>query len=122
MLMKRVPVILQFSDTECGVAALAMIFGYYGLKLTLEKLRDHCGATRDGCSANILLQVATHFGFQANAYSIDLAEATKLKAPVIAHWKFSHYIVLIKIKKNIAYIVDPAFGKLTMSLEEFDRG
>lgn len=39
MFIKRVKLILQSEDSECGQACLAMIFNYYGYGISLPELR-----------------------------------------------------------------------------------
>ena len=38
--VRRVPEVLQFEATECGVACLAMILRYYGCDVTVSELRE----------------------------------------------------------------------------------
>ncbi len=47
---KCMPVVLQAEITECGLAALAMLLGYYGTHVTLEEMRQAVGDTRLGVS------------------------------------------------------------------------
>jgi ATP-binding cassette subfamily C protein len=117
----RVKAILQQSETECGVAALAMLFNYYKLNIAIEELREKCGASRDGCKATTLLEVARDFGFQADGYKVELENLTTLGQPVIAFWNFNHYIVITGVDSKNVYLNDPAQGKLSITHEEFDK-
>ena len=117
----KVPVILQLSNTECGIASLAMIFSYYKVNIPIEELRDQCGVTRDGCKAQTLIDVAHHYGFEAAAYTIDIDTIRGLTEPVIAHWKFSHYVVINYVSNNKVSINDPAHGTIDIDIGEFDR-
>ncbi|MEO8401967.1 MAG: cysteine peptidase family C39 domain-containing protein [Gammaproteobacteria bacterium] len=117
----KTPVILQYIDTECGIAALAIILSYYGTDLTLESLREQCGTSRDGCKAITLLNVAKNYGFNADAYRIDLEDIKSLTQPVIAFWNFNHYVVIEGVGYRKLFINDPACGPITISFDEFDR-
>src|SRR5688500_8063875 len=101
---KKTPVILQLSDTECGVASLAMLMHYYKQPITIEKLREMCGASRDGCKASTLINVARKCGFEADAYSVEMEALLQLTAPVIAYWNFNHYVVITRIKNKKIFI------------------
>jgi ATP-binding cassette subfamily C protein len=116
-----VPLILQLSATECGVAALAMLFAYFDAPVSLETLREKCGASRDGCKAATLIQVARDYGFEAEAYKMAIKEVFALEIPVIAFWNFTHYVVIKGAGTNKIYINDPALGMLAVSYDEFDK-
>jgi len=117
----KVPLILQLSATECGVAALAMLFAYFDAPVSLENLREKCGASRDGCKASTLIQVARDYGFEADAYKMEIKEVLTLDLPVIAFWNFNHYVVIKGAGTNKVFINDPALGILTVSIDEFDK-
>lgn len=116
----KTPVILQLSDTECGIASLAMILAYHHYEIAIEVLRDLCGTGRDGCKASTLVNAARNLGFHAEAYRLDIAAIVELEIPVIAFWNFNHYVVINGIGTNKVFINDPAHGALAVSLEEFD--
>src|SRR5690606_37841117 len=40
--------------------------------------------------------------------------------PLILFWNFNHYVVLEGVSKEAAYINDPAHGRRTITLAEFD--
>ena len=118
--MPRLPLILQLSDTECGIAALAMLMHYYRVCVPLEVLREKCGVSRDGCKLSVLLAVATEYGFQAEAYTVERLDKKTL--PCIAYWEFKHYVVIKKIKRNTVVLHDPNLGKIKLSHADFYRG
>jgi ATP-binding cassette subfamily C protein len=116
----KTPIILQLSETECGVTALAILLSYYKTNIPLEKLRERCGTSRDGCKATTLVNVANEFGFDADAYRVEVDEILSMREPVIAFWNFNHYVVINGFGTNKAFINDPASGPATISMEEFD--
>jgi len=67
---KRVstPTVLQMEVTECGAAALAMILAHYGRWVSLEELRERCGASRDGTTAADLVRAAEFYGLTGTGY------------------------------------------------------
>jgi len=117
----RTPTILQLSDTECGIAALAIIFSFYKLNIPIETLRDKCGSSRDGCKAVTLMKVAKEWGFNVNAFKVDLEAISTLEQPVIAFWNFNHYVVINGVGTNKVFINDPAYGQTSVTMDDFDK-
>jgi ABC-type bacteriocin/lantibiotic exporter with double-glycine peptidase domain len=117
----KTPSILQLAATECGVASLAMIFSYYKVNAPIEVLREKCGSSRDGAKANTLIKIAEDYGFHAAGYKVELEDIQALTKPVIAFWRFNHYIVVNGVRENKVFINDPAYGAMTVTLDEFDK-
>lgn len=120
--VKKVPVILQMEALECGAASLAMILAYYKKYIPLEQLRSDCNVSRDGSTAKYINLAAKHHGLEAKGYRMSvekLKEQTEF--PMIIHWNFNHFVVLCGFKGNKAVINDPAGGRVSVDMEEFDR-
>ncbi|MHB1220415.1 MAG: peptidase domain-containing ABC transporter [Gammaproteobacteria bacterium] len=118
---RKVPVILQFADTECGIASLAMIFSYFKRPVSLTILREKCGVSRDGCSAKTLIQVANSYGFKAAGYRVEWEDIKHYPKPFIAYWNFNHYVVISEANEELVKINDPAHGRRIVSRDEFDK-
>ena len=116
----KTPTVLQMEAVECGAASLAMILGYYGSFIPLERLRIECGVSRDGSKASKIILAAQRLGLEASGYKRDLESIGKTKFPAIIFWEFNHFVVLEGFKGNKAYINDPASGKRVIPYEEFD--
>jgi ATP-binding cassette subfamily C protein len=116
----KTPIILQLSETECGVAALAIMLSYYKTNVPIEKLREMCGTSRDGCKATTLINAATELGYDADAYRVEVNELLSMRQPVIAFWNFNHYVIINGFGTNKVFINDPASGPSTISMNEFD--
>lgn len=116
----KVPVIMQMEAVECGAASLSMILAYYGRWVPLETMRVACGVSRDGSSLASLRKAAGDFGLTAKAYRFDLEKVRKIPLPAIIHWNFNHFVVLCGFTKRGAVINDPARGRVTVTMQEFD--
>ena len=62
----------QVDQMDCGVASLAMVFGYYGSYYSLAHLRELAKTTMDGTTALGLVKVAEEIGFETRAIRADM--------------------------------------------------
>lgn len=120
--MAKVPVMMQLETAECGAICLAMILAYYGKWLPQAQLRADCGVSRDGSSAkNIVLAAAKH-DLDGKGYRYETDEIRENGAfPCIIHWDFRHFVVLCGFRGKCAVINDPARGRVSVPMEEFDK-
>ncbi|HEX3864706.1 MAG TPA: cysteine peptidase family C39 domain-containing protein [Stellaceae bacterium] len=116
------PQVRQAEATECGIAALAIVMGHHGVHVPLETLRAHAGSTRLGLSARRLLGIARDFGFTAKGFSCDIDEIAEIGLPLIAHFRFSHYLVVERIGSHRVRVNDPFDGPRSLPIEEFSQG
>ncbi len=119
----KVPLVMQLEALECGAACVCMIAAYYKKWVPLTQVRADCGVSRDGSVAKNMLAAARSYGFEAAGYRLEPSALGELQLPAIIHWNFNHFVVLCGIneKKGKVYLNDPARGKVTVSMEEFDQ-
>lgn len=120
-LRKTTPVILQSEASECGVACLAMVAGYYGLNVDLFTFRERFGSSAQGVTLVSLSRIAERAGLKSRALSLDLDEINQLKLPCVIHWGMNHYVVLTKVCKSSFVVHDPALGKRVIGLQEMSN-
>ena len=103
----------QVDSRDCGVAALAMVFGYYGSYYSLAHLRELAKTTMEGTSAFGLIRVAEEVGFETRAIKADMSlfDLKDLTYPFVAHvlkeGKLLHYYVVLGQDKTSIHIADP---------------
>lgn len=118
---RRVPVIHQTETAECGLACLAMICGHFGKNIDLIYLRRKFNLSARGATLAGINGIAEQLGMATRALSLELDELRVLKTPCILHWDFSHFVVLVSVKRNRYVLHDPARGMRYISREEMSR-
>lgn len=118
---RRVPVIHQTETAECGLACLAMICGHFGKNIDLIYLRRKFNLSARGATLAGINGIAKQLGMATRALSLELDELRVLKTPCILHWDFSHFVVLVSVKRNRYVLHDPARGIRYISREEMSR-
>ena len=118
---RRVPVIHQTETAECGLSCLAMICGHFGKNIDLIYLRRKFNLSARGATLAGINGIAEQLGMATRALSLELDELRVLKTPCILHWDFSHFVVLVSVKRNRYVLHDPARGIRYISREEMSR-
>jgi len=117
----RVPTVLQMNTLECGAACLSMVLGFHGHPERMSTLSERLGIGRDGVSARSLLRVARSYGLTSRAYRMEPPDLHRLDLPAILHWQFKHYVVLERVGAQSVTLIDPAFGRRTVSIGEVGK-
>ncbi|MBH1921800.1 peptidase domain-containing ABC transporter [Serratia surfactantfaciens] len=120
-LRHRVPMVHQTESSECGLACLAMICGYYGKNIDLIALRRQFNLSTRGATLVGMTGIAEQLGLSTRPLSLDLDELGALKLPCILHWEFNHFVVLVSVKGHRAVLHDPARGRRAVSLAELSH-
>ena len=113
----------QLEHSDCGITCIRMVAGFWGCRLSLQRLRQLCDMSRAGVSIGELTAGLEHVGLHAVAARLPRAEATRMPLPAILYWKQNHFVVLYGADSRGRYfrIADPANGKVKVPAEEFYR-
>jgi len=98
-----------------------MVAEYYGMPLSMERLREVTRTTERGADLLGLEQGAKALGFETLSAELPYDELIKGDLlPVILHWDRDHFVVVTKASFEKIAIHDPAQGKRTMSRDDFE--
>lgn len=112
---------MQMEIVECGAACLGIVLEYFGRWLPLEELRDACNVSRDGCNAADIRRAAERFGLEAKGWRKEVHQLAEMSMPLILFWSFNHFVVLDEVRRGRFRINDPAFGRRSVTEEEFRK-
>ncbi|MBB3108654.1 ATP-binding cassette subfamily B protein [Paenibacillus phyllosphaerae] len=117
---KKYPALMQQNEMDCGPTCLTMIARYYGMKASVNRMRERCNVGVEGTSMLSLTETGEALGFEAKGLKLTAAQLQDLDAPFIAHWDGNHYIVVYAIEGERATVADPAVGYVdTIPLSAF---
>ena len=117
--MKKFPHYKQTEAKDCGPTCIKMISKHYGKTINTQQLRNLSETTREGSSLLGLSEAVESIGFKSLGIKLAFEKLKEAPLPCIVHWNKNHYVVLYKIKKDIAYISDPAHGLISLTKQEF---
>jgi len=112
---------LQQDPTECAAVSLSIVLEHHGCHKPLSEIRQACGVSRDGSDAANLVRAAKRFGLEAKGFKKGLSALETVPLPAVVFWNFNHFLVLDGIEADRFWINDPATGRRSVDLEEFDR-
>jgi ABC-type bacteriocin/lantibiotic exporter with double-glycine peptidase domain len=119
-LIKKVGFVEQNEHSECGLASVTMILNYYKDKISLSELRDIYGVPKGGNTLTHLKIILQDHGIETKAVRVsDVSLFLNMDSPSICHWDNKHYVVLEQMNRRHAVILDPANGRMKISIEEF---
>jgi ABC-type bacteriocin/lantibiotic exporter with double-glycine peptidase domain len=117
---------LMKTDSDCGIASVKMLLGFYGIDISYEELGSEINTTVDGTNWE---DIKKYLGTLDNVkslefeYNLDKAKEYSEKGiPLLINWNVdeedvnSHYSILIAIDKNSVWMLDPEEKK---SLSEY---
>ncbi|MCV3740204.1 peptide cleavage/export ABC transporter [Lentilactobacillus hilgardii] len=122
----------QLDETDCGAAALAMIFKYYHSDISIAKIRGVAQTDKSGTTALGLINAAEHFKLKTQAIKTDISffksnDRKEILVPFIAHINKNHgllhYVVVLKVRKDDLVIADPdpSIGITKLTYTEFAK-
>jgi len=118
-LKRNFPFYKQPDSKDCGPTCLRIIAKYYGKLISLKEIREISETTREGSSLLKLSEAAESMGFKTIGAKLNFEKLKHSPLPLIVHWDKQHFVVVYRIKKDVVYISDPAYGLIHYSKAEF---
>lgn len=118
-IMRNKIYISQIDETDCGIAALTMLFKHFGTRVSLAKVRNTAKIDQMETTALGLVKTAEKFNFETKAIKADMSLFEIKDLPflfithVIKEGEFEHYYVVIgATEKHVENAsLKHAFGK-----------
>ena len=115
---RRVPMIMQSEAPECGIACVAMIASYHGLRTDLSAMRLRLSPSMKGVTLQHIAAIADALKMSFRGVQAPMSALGKLRLPAILHWDMNHFVVLTDVDGNKITVMDPARGKRVLALDE----
>lgn len=113
------PFYKQPDSKDCGPTCLRIVAKHYGKLISLQEIREFSETTRSGSNLLKLSDAAEAIGFKTIGAKLDFNRLKEAHLPLIVHWDKNHFVVVYRIKRDMVYISDPAYGLISLSKEEF---
>lgn len=117
-------VTIQSDINDCGPAVIYSLVKYYRGYVSMEKIRLDTNLSREGVTAYDIVLTLERYGFEAHGLSLTLNDIKNVSRPMILHLdykKYNHYVLLVRVKKDICTIMDPSKGLIKMSLDDLAK-
>lgn len=110
----------QSERSECGLVSLAMLASAHGLNVDLPSMRARYPVSSKGATLKNLVDIANRLELETRAVRCEMENVDLLRLPAVLHWEMNHFVVLARRQRRHFVIHDPAVGRTTVSLEEFN--
>ena len=119
----------QHDQMDCGPACLSMVASVYDKIYSLQYLRENSFITREGVSLLGISEASKKIGFETLSAQLSTRKLIEHSNsfPCILHWNQNHFVVLLKISRNIFTkkysfkIADPAHGIIKINEDKFNK-
>lgn len=121
-------VVRQPDEKACGIACLATICAYYGIKnVSLAIIRNFAQTDREGNTIYSLRKAAEKLNLRSKAFECNKYTllSDKVTYPMIVHTLvdgiYNHYMVLFEADSKKVVLGDPQNGQVEMTWHDFEK-
>jgi ABC-type bacteriocin/lantibiotic exporter with double-glycine peptidase domain len=118
-----VKAILQSNDKDCGPVCLQMIFEFYGLSFSIDKIREMCLAGDKGASLEEMQNTLRTAGFDTLVLYTDTGFLTQHVNPpgILFYENTKHFVIFEGSDEQGILIVDPVAGRRRYPIHLFEQ-
>ena len=113
------PFYKQPDSKDCGPTCLRIVAKHYSKLISLREIREISETTREGSSLLKLSEAAEAMGFKTIGAKLDFNKLKNAPLPLIVHYDKNHFVVVYRIKNDVVYLSDPAYGLIKLTKQEF---
>ena len=114
-------VVRQKYATDCGAAALQMIFSHFEIASDYEDLTLGLGVTSEGTSMLRLKHAAEARGLLCRGWRLTASDLSDIPLPAILSLRRNHFVVLDSYSPGRDLVIrDPARGRLQLSMRKLE--
>ena len=114
-------VIFQSENSECGLAAIAMVASEFGHLIDVASLRARYPVSQKGTNLQGIVRIGHELGLESRAVRCEPEDLVHLKLPAILHWNMKHFVVLAKCRRGKYVLHDPAYGRVVVSKDDVEK-
>lgn len=85
------------------------------------QLRRSFATSLKGTTLRQLIDQAATLGFNARPVRVELRGLRQLQLPCVLHWDFNHFVVLARVGRRGAVVLDPGIGRRRLAVDELSR-
>lgn len=122
--MRQKDIFIQDNASSCGACSVASIISFYNGYVPLEVILEDTHTDITGTNAYNLVEALKKYGFNSYGIKADIEKIRKSVLPAIAHVieeGCEHFLVIYKVEGNRVLTMDPAKGKVTFTIDEFQN-
>jgi len=111
-------VFFQQGVSDCGAAALKMIFDHYGIQADYGCLLQRLEINARGTAMLNMKKLANAEGLDCEGWRLASRDLPAIPLPAVLLLRRDHFVVLDQFQSGHALILDPARGRLRLSLHK----
>ncbi len=122
--MKQIKLVKQRDRSDCGAACMASVSAYFGMSVSVSRIRMNAGTDKAGTSLQGMMKAAGALNLESRAVRVRDIPVTDIPLPAIFHLtlenRFQHFVVVYEITNSRIRFMDPSKGELIFeSITEF---